>query len=112
MGVYDVNFKISLNMNLHSSKIGAIFFQTFTINSPYLSQYSHLLFIRTDLTDHLGSTWNISQNKLAPYAACMKKNIVYTLREKIYNFLLKHLPPQNIVSCLLFEISSQFFNWI
>ena len=26
-------------------------------------------FIKVDLTDNLGSHWNISQNKVAPYAA-------------------------------------------
>ena len=28
-------------------------------------------FIKADLTDHLGPPLNISQNKIAPYAACM-----------------------------------------
>ena len=54
------------------AKIGAINFKTFTINSPYLSQYGHRIH-KVDLTDNLGSPWNISQNKVAPYAACMEK---------------------------------------
>ena len=29
--------------------------------------------IKVDLTDDLGSPWNISQNKVAPYVACMEK---------------------------------------
>ena len=29
--------------------------------------------IKVNLTDHLGITMNIYQNKIAPYAACMEK---------------------------------------
>ena len=44
-------------------------------------------FIKVDLTDNLGSPWNISQKKVAPYAACMENrnsndNTVYTSKEK------------------------------
>ena len=54
------------------AEIGGIIFKTFTINSPYLSQYDHRI-QKVDLTDNLGSPWNISQNKVTPYAACMEK---------------------------------------
>ena len=54
------------------AKIGAIIFKAFTINSPYLSQYGHRIH-KSLLTDNLGSPWNISQNKEAPYAVCMEK---------------------------------------
>ena len=30
-------------------------------------------FIKVDLTGNLGSPWNISQNKVVPYADCMEK---------------------------------------
>ena len=52
--------------------IGAIILKTFTINSPYLLQYDHRI-QKVDLTDNLGSPWNISQNKVAPYTACVEK---------------------------------------
>ena len=54
------------------AKIGAIIYKAFTINSSYLSQYGHRI-PKVDLTDNLGSPWNISQNKVAPYATCMEK---------------------------------------
>ena len=47
--------------------------KTFTINSPYIFHNMAIEFIKVNLTDHLGSPWNISQNKIAPYAACMEK---------------------------------------
>ena len=50
----DVNFQISKNMYEIQAKIGAIIFKTFTINSPYLSQYDHRI-QKVDLTDNLGS---------------------------------------------------------
>ena len=49
-------------------------------------------FIKVVLTDNLGSPWNISQTKIAPYAACMVKigiqmnNAVYTSKDKNYLF--------------------------
>ena len=54
-------------------------------------------FIKVDLIDNLGSPWNISQNKIAPYAAWMKKKIKWTIlftdqKRKIINFLLKKKP--------------------
>ena len=51
---------------------------------------------------------NISQNKIAPNMQPAWKvgiqinNIVYTSKRKINNFLLKILPPQNIVPDLMF----------
>ena len=65
-------------------------------------------FTKVDLTDNLGSPWNISQNKVAPYAACMEKkgiqmnNTVYTSKEKNYEFsskkpsATKHSPPSYV----------------
>ena len=52
-----------------------------------------LEFIKVDLTDNLESPWHISQNKIAPYAACMEKLewtklFTHQKREKI-NFLLR-----------------------
>ena len=54
------------------AKIGAIFSK----HSQLIHHICHNLaieFIKVDLTDNLGSPWNISQNKVAPYAACMEK---------------------------------------
>ena len=49
--------------------------------------------IKVDLTDPLGSTWNISLHKIARYAACIEKweliqinNIAYTSKEKNQQF--------------------------
>ena len=66
-------------------------------------------FIKIDLTDPLGSPWNISlMNKIAPYTACMEKyeiqtnNTVYTSKEKNHQFFskktsaTKHGPPSNV----------------
>ena len=67
-------------------------------------------FIKVDLTDPLGSTWNISLHKIACYAACMEKwefksTILFTHQKRIINhFLLKNPPPQNIVPHLVFII--------
>ena len=80
------------------AKIGSILFKLLTINSPYLSQYGHKI---PNSTDHLGSTWNISQNKIVPYATCMKKCIhIYRENFTIFFFkktpsITKHTPPFN-----------------
>ena len=58
-------------------------------------------FIKVDLTYHLGSPKNISQNKIVPYATCMEKwefkstIILFTLQKReIDSFLLRNLPTQ------------------
>ena len=59
-------------------------------------------FIQVDLTDNLGSPWNISQNKVAHYAGIQINNTVYTSKEKNYKFsskkpsATKHSPPSNV----------------
>ena len=66
--------------------------------------------MKVDLTDHLGSQWNISLNKIPPYAVCMEKyefksTMLFThQKRKINNFFSKYLPPQNIVPYLMFII--------
>ena len=55
------------------AKIAAIIFKSFTINSPYYMYNMAIEFIKGDLTDNLESPWNISQNKVAPYADCIEK---------------------------------------
>ena len=45
---------------------------SFTMNSQYFHNMA-IEFIKIDLTDYLGSPWSISQNKVAPYAACTEK---------------------------------------
>ena len=51
---------------------------------------------------------NVSQNKIAPNMQPAWKveiqinNTVYTSKRQINNFLLKNLPPQNIVPNLMF----------
>ena len=65
-------------------------------------------FIKVDLTDNLGSPWNISQNKVAPYICSLHgkigiqmNNTVYTSKEKNYEFsskkpsATKHSPSSN-----------------
>ena len=59
--------------------------------------------IKVDLTDNLGSPWNISQNIVAPYVTAWKKNnTVYTSKEKKYEFsskkssATKQSPPSNV----------------
>ena len=67
-----------------------------------------LQLIKVDLTDHLGSIWNILLHKIAPYSACMEKkeiqihNTVYKSNEK--NLTSKNPPPQNMVPHLMFII--------
>ena len=58
-------------------------------------------FIKVDLTYHLRSPENISQNKIVPYATCMEKLefkstiILFTLQKReIDSFLLRNLPTQ------------------
>ena len=58
-------------------------------------------FIKVDLTDNLGTPWNISQNNVVPYAACMEKwTILFTHQN--YEFsskkpsATKHSPPSNV----------------
>ena len=66
--------------------------------------------MKVGFTDHLVSPKNISQNKIAPHAACFEKSefkltILFTHQRRIiYNFLLKNLPPQDIVPHLMFII--------
>ena len=69
---------------LNSSLNWSFFFKTYTTNSPYFLQYDSRINKRR-LNRSIGITI-ISQNKIAPYAACMEKrtskhNIVYTSKE-------------------------------
>ena len=53
------------------AEIGAIIFKTFTIIRHNCHNMA-IEFIKDDWTDKLGSPWNISQNGVAPYEACIK----------------------------------------
>ena len=69
MRVFDISFQISQKKHI---KFKLKLDTFFTINSSYLSQCGHIIH-KVGLADDLRSTWNISLNKIAPYAACMEK---------------------------------------
>ena len=64
------NLNVTMNV-LNSSLNWSFFFKTFTTNSPYFLQYDSRINKRR-LNRSIGIT-TISQNKRAPYAACMEK---------------------------------------
>ena len=76
-------------------------------------------FIKVDLTDHVLSPWNVSQNKIPPYAVCMEKrnsnqqDYLHNKREKLTNSkkpsVTKHSPPTYVYSMENYRI---FKNWI
>ena len=72
MGVYDVNIKISQKYIKFKLKLD-LFFQNIHNQFAHTCHNMAIEFIKVDATDHLGSPWNISQNKTAPYAAWMGK---------------------------------------
>ena len=73
-------------------------------------------FIKADLTEHLGSPRNSSQNKISLYAACMEKyefksTILFTHQQRKINFLLKktsatkHSPQSNVYNIDFFLLN-------
>ena len=70
------------------------FFKTFTINSPICHNMA-IEFIKSDLTDHLGSIWNILLHKIAPYATCMKKMGIQ-INNTVYKTNRKNSPSSNV----------------
>ena len=76
-------------------------FQNITINLPYLTPYAYRIhkswFNRSFGINMKHFTKQIS----SLYSLHGKKYWLYIKKKKIFNFLLKHLPPQNIVPHLM-----------